>query len=549
MLEDEIDTTPKKKLNEIIKTSLSNTHFNTEKMEKNFNLNLSPIPPKKKSFSITSDINDILEATNNSPPIKEFTNLIPIGIKCKIKDHNIKYISLDRNKMAFICKKCLEYGLAENNLEIFDENEKINLEKNNDNLCNGKCGNIAYYYCITCNQFLCYHCLMINHNNHSIETINYESNSFKDDINIEIGLLNRLIEAMGNCKINVKKIEKEDNSKDLELINKIKTTIDQTTNIIKKSLDEKMKELNKTFIEIYEGFDNDNESIFEGVKQLKLNIKNALLDIEELNKYLNDNSLNSINKVEILQEGHKKYKEIEKLVKQSNNILNAITMNDFNTKENNNKKKLQKENINSNLKTLENSVKYSIQSGSNSECYHLNRFKSFQHHDLKFFKSTSLCFSTKKNITLFGLNICSLYFHKKQIKNPNFIMQKIDERGFLNIEIVIKNNNEIKFKENKKLYGAINVNDPIISIFFSSPVNIEKDNNYIITINNLSKDNFYADFWTGSCPSITHDNLNQLIHCNCTGIYFAFTSPDGIQSDFNEFSIGIIEGIIYSTTK
>ena len=351
MLEDEIDTTPKKKLNEIIKTSLSNTHFNTEKMEKNFNLNLSPIPPKKKSFSITSDINDILEATNNSPPIKEFTNLIPIGIKCKIKDHNIKYISLDRNKMAFICKKCLEYGLAENNLEIFDENEKINLEKNNDNLCNGKCGNIAYYYCITCNQFLCYHCLMINHNNHSIETINYESNSFKDDINIEIGLLNRLIEAMGNCKINVKKIEKEDNSKDLELINKIKTTIDQTTNIIKKSLDEKMKELNKTFIEIYEGFDNDNESIFEGVKQLKLNIKNALLDIEELNNNLNDNSLNSINKVEILQEGHKKYKEIEKLVKQSNNILNAITMNDFNTKENNNKKKLQKENINSNLKT------------------------------------------------------------------------------------------------------------------------------------------------------------------------------------------------------
>ena len=466
MLEDEIDTTPKKKLNEIIKTSLSNTHFNTEKMEKNFNLNLSPIPPKKKSFSITSDINDILEASNNSPPIKEFTNLIPIGIKCKIKDHNIKYISLDRNKMAFICKKCLEYGLAENNLEIFDENEKINLEKNNDNLCNGKCGNIAYYYCITCNQFLCYHCLMINHNNHSIETINYESNSFKDDINIEIGLLNRLIEAMGNCKINVKKIEKEDNSKDLELINKIKTTIDQTTNIIKKSLDEKMKELNKTFIEIYEGFDNDNESIFEGVKQLKLNIKNALLDIEELNNNLNDNSLNSINKVEILQEGHKKYKEIEKLVKQSNNILNAITMNDFNTKENNNKKKLQKENINSNLKTLENSVKYSIQSGSNSECYHLNRFKSFQHHDLKFFKSTSLCFSTKKNITLFGLNICSLYFHKKQIKNPNFIMQKIDERGFLNIEIVIKNNNEIKFKENKKLYEEINVNDPIISIFF-----------------------------------------------------------------------------------
>ena len=549
MLEDEIDTTPNKKLNEITKTSLSNVYFKNEKIVKNLNLDLSPIQPKKKSFSITSDINEILEATNNSPSIKEYTNLIPVGIKCKIKDHNIKYISLDRNKMSFICKKCLEYGLAENNLEIYEENEKINLEKNNDNLCNGKCGNIAYYYCVTCNEFLCYHCLMINHNNHSIETINYESNSFKDDINIEIGLLNRLIEAMENFQINYKKIEKEDNIKDLELMNNLKNIIDQTTNIIKKSVDEKMENLNQNFNEIFEGFYNDNESIVKGVKNLKLNIKNALLDLEELNKTLNDDSLKSINKVEIIQEGHKNYKEIEKLVKQSNNILNAITMNEFHTKENNNNKKFQKENIISSIKTLENSVKYSIQSGSNSECFHLNRFKSFQHHDLKYFKSTSLCFSTKKNISLVGLNICSLYFHKKQIKNPNFIMKKMDERGFLNIEIIIKDKNEIKFQENKKLYGAININDPIISLFFSTPVNIEKDNNYIITINNLSKDNFYADFWTGSCPSITHDNLNQLIHCNCTGIYFAFTAPDGIQSDFNEFSNGIIEGIIYSTTK
>ena len=80
MYEDEIDTNPKKKLNEIIKPSLTNVHFKTEKIEKNLNLDLSPIPPKKKSFSITSDINEILEATNNSPPIKKFTNLIPVGI-------------------------------------------------------------------------------------------------------------------------------------------------------------------------------------------------------------------------------------------------------------------------------------------------------------------------------------------------------------------------------------------------------------------------------------------------------------------------------------
>ena len=62
MFGDEIDTKKKK----IEKTSLSIAHINTEKIEKNLNLNLSPIlPPKRKSVSITSDINDILEATNN----------------------------------------------------------------------------------------------------------------------------------------------------------------------------------------------------------------------------------------------------------------------------------------------------------------------------------------------------------------------------------------------------------------------------------------------------------------------------------------------------
>ena len=547
MFGDEIDTTKKK----IEKTSLSIAHINTEKIEKNLNLNLSPIlPPKRKSVSITSDINDILEATNNSPHNKEYTNLIPVGIKCKIEEHKSKYISLDKHKLAFICKKCLELGLAENNLEILEEKEKNNFEKNkNENLCNENCGNISYFLCKSCYEFLCYNCLMTKHNHHIIETINYESNVFQDDINIEINMLNKLIEAMKNFKTNVKIKEKENKNNGSQLMNDLFNNINQTSIVIKKILDEKVLNLIKNFNELFEGFDNDNSSIFEGVKKLKSDIKTSLIELEQLNKTLNDNSINIINKIEDFKKGNKKYKEIEKIIKYSNNILNAIIRNEYHTKENNNKKQLQKESINLSLKTLENSVNYSIKSGSNSECFHLNRFKSFKHYNLMFFKSTSLAFSTKKDISLVGLNLCSLYYHKKKLKDPNFLMQKIEDREYLNIEIQIKESEEIKLKENKQLLGAINVNDPIISLFFNSPINIEKNKFYIITVNNMSKNNFYSDFWTGACPSITHDNLIQLIHCNCTGIYFSFSSPKGIQSDFNEFSNGIIEGIIYSIAK
>ena len=64
---------------------------------------------------------------------------------------------------------------------------------------------------------------------------------------------------------------------------------------------------------------------------------------------------------------------------------------------------------------------------------------------------------------------------------------------------------------------------------------------------NLSEDN-YIDIWTGSVGQTNKKNM-QIIRCHNSGIQFLFKKAEGIQTDFDEFEQGIIEGILYSTNK
>jgi len=41
----------------------------------------------------------------------------------------------------------------------------------------------------------------------------------------------------------------------------------------------------------------------------------------------------------------------------------------------------------------------------------------------------------------------------------------------------------------------------------------------------------------------------QVMRCHNTGIQFLFKQLEGIQSDFDEFDQGIIEGVLYSKNK
>jgi hypothetical protein len=63
-------------------------------------------------------------------------------------------------------------------------------------------------------------------------------------------------------------------------------------------------------------------------------------------------------------------------------------------------------------------------------------------------------------------------------------------------------------------------------------------------IENLS-DVSYCDLWVGGTIK-PKGNDAQVIKCHNTNTEFVFKQTKQIQSDFDEFNIGIIEGVLYA---
>ena len=103
------------------------------------------------------------------------------------------------------------------------------------------------------------------------------------------------------------------------------------------------------------------------------------------------------------------------------------------------------------------------------------------------------------------------------------------------------------FNQKCELTGVRGSEEPSIIINFEKGIKISKEKLYLIKVENLS-DNNYIDIWTGSVGKIKKKNI-QVIRCHNTGIQFLFKQAEGIQTDFDEFENGIIEGVLYSTNK
>mgnify|MGYP000052664031 CR=1 FL=1 len=67
-----------------------------------------------------------------------------------------------------------------------------------------------------------------------------------------------------------------------------------------------------------------------------------------------------------------------------------------------------------------------------------------------------------------------------------------------------------------------------------------------MVMNNLEK-NSYIDMWTGEIIPEKSDMIEaQTVTCNNSGVKYTFRRANGIQSDFDEFSNGIVSDIIFS---
>ena len=540
---------------------------------------------------------------------EKFQDLIPLWYKCKNNEHGDKYITLDRKKTNLICKSCFISGALETNLDLNQEfidnylkeqeekknnsqsnpNENIiketleenlileneeNINKSNiteeNNLNKSKfikkcltfqCENFPYYFCEACEDFICYHCIMqrmnektdkSRHYYHDIESVNYESNSFKDDINLELNTITNKINVSLDYLIesekikNQKLIQKLKNENKNDLLNYI-ININKRINSL--CLENKNNSYNKYIKKTFNGKDNIINDLNLTSNNTKNKIEKILEEMKKIKDSLNDKNITNEDKCDL----HQKYLELLKngntLLNKGNNILNQTKEELDDINEEKAKKKLEEDDSLSNQLLLDNE-KSLIQSLSNKTknqgSYQLNRFVTYKHEGFKYFNFSSLELICQKDTILYGLYLCGKYLSSKKLNQTDYSTIPKEKRGYININIKIfeKDVKEPLINENKKLYEIVDVNNPIVDIFFEKGIKMKKDIKYIILVENL-EDEKYSDIWFGKVYKKLIEDNKQIIRCNNSGNIFNFYMPKEYNSDFNEFDQGIIEGIIY----
>ena len=509
----------------------------------------------------TENENSFINKDENSPissiktEIKENPNhFFPLNnIYCSL--HETNYLKFDSNTFKIICTKCIEEE-KENHIQFSNTNKNLKKEKkkNFDEetiTCikhNNKKGS---FYCDQCKEFICKFCFAEEHRMHKCHLPEIISEEFKNYINDSITNAEKLKPVLDNAIDEVSHISSNLKVQKNEIIKVPSTSISNINFNNKKQIEEF---LNK-FTILLDNLDNDVNNDCERHSKIKDKIQVYIKELDEISKKIKneDNSLNNFQ----LCIYHKKSKEkiteifnfitnsfnfldnklvslIEKCEKTKPTLLNDITL------------------LNKSLSNYENTSMSSILTGQASNSILLRRFLRFIHNEIKYFKNTSLLVKSNSQIFLSGLSICGIYISKKKINNPNNNLNtNLSNRGSLDINVnifVYDIENGIKgeniFKEDFKIYGITDKNDPSEIINFSKGVKFYAEQNYLISIENFSSD-CYCDLWVGN-TGIVNQNGEQIIKCHNTNTEFVFKKTKGIQTDFDEFNSGIIEGILYS---
>ena len=585
-------------------------NFNSEKDEEK---NKSEKEPENIIEEKKDEEPAYIEIEEGKEKEEKIQDLIPLWYKCLNKEHGFKYITLDRKKKNLICKNCYMSGVLETNLELnqefidnyLKEQERKNLSlqtpidviketveenmaseteenqnkskksvksNNSEEFESNKspsllikcltfqCENHPYYFCESCQDFICYHCIMkrmdertdkSRHYFHDIESVNYESNSFKDDIELELKTINKIDTSLDylfqNEKQRTEKVMKKIKTEDKNDISNYLNNINKNINSL---YSENSKALYDSYTQkVFNNSDNNINDLTISSNNTKLNIENSLQKLKNIKESLNKKDLTSEEKCDLYHKNIEIIKNANSLILKSNSIISQINKELNHINDENTKKKIEEEDsmLKKILSDKEKSITQSLENKTIKQgSYKLNRFVTYKHEGLRFFNATSLEFISQKDTVLCGLFICGKYLSSKKLKQNDYSTFPFEERGFyqINVKIFEKGKKEPLIDENKKLYEVVDINDPIIDIIFEKEIKLNKDIRYIIYVENLEKEK-YSDIWFGNVhKKLIHDNKQKII-CNNTGNVFEFYMPQEYNSDFNEFEFGLIEGILY----
>ena len=477
-------------------------------------------------------------------------------VRCSIHHgEQPNYLSIDPKTFQVICSLCAKEGLKskKKNLIIVDPDlsntEELNDEKNitmpeeedSNHFCFKHKTEPSLFYCEECSQFICKTCFATEHRGHSSSTFDLISEVIKEKVNKlyeDLENLNKALEE-SNDALEEKNKYFEDKKQNF------KNNLENVNQHITKALEDKATEYNNQIESFFNGVDKEVES---NLNKLEIKRKTANKMYEEFKKMQND--------IEQIDDDHKiclYKKEKDETIKENRQFLFDIktflqdqltqTKERVEKEETNFKEKC--ESLKKNMDIYESSVISTMKSGIPNICSRIRRLCKYSLEKSKYFKTDSLCMIVSQSINLTGFAICGLFHEPEQPIQTYKINLKLYEVNDAN-----------NFNKDSKEMLSIDVDipsitnyiDPVYQFYLSNSYLLNKDKFYFIILTNLSQD-IYINTWSGSIykdKNKVNTSQNNVIISNNDNIKFTFLNAFGIESDFNEFSNGIISDIIYS---
>jgi hypothetical protein len=445
--------------------------------------------------------------------------------------HKRDYINIG-SSFQIQCSKCVSEGLTGNEKLLFN---KVELNKKN---CHKHPQEEAMFYCDDCFEFICKNCFLLVHRGH---------NSSSPEL-----IVNPIQESIAKTSNELKSLKKniDDNIQNMQGINTFfvtektnyKNNLATINEQILKELKSKSSEFSEEIENIFQGVDLEVESSTTRLENTKKKANKVITELEALLKELesikSDKKLCLFkkNKDGLIKEYTKYLSDLEIFIAENlekTKVKSESEIENFNR----NCAKFQK-----NAEIYESSVINTIISGIPNICMRIRRFKRYFYQNPKFFKTSNLCMLTSDTINLVGFSLCGL-FSSSSIQTLKLEVKIYELESAQNFDPKMQTliTNEIS------LPVIHNITDPVFQFYLKNSVTIHKEKIYYIFINNTSS-NYYVDCWNGEVSKDKDDmteNQNSII-CNNTNIKFNFLGINGVESDFNEFTGGLISDIIYS---
>ena len=479
------------------------------------------------------------------------------------KQHKKSYLRIDPNNFEVVCEKCLEEG-KQSQLELITN---LSSDEENEFKCYTHNESKGSFFCDECKQFICKMCFAEEHRKHKCHLPEIIKDEFVQNVKDSINLSSELNPILEENINDIKKIHENLKKQKSDTMLIPQNTLKVISNNNATQIDLLMKKVNEQFMGIDKEI-QDNYSTYNMLKDKNKKYSEILKEIsEEINKEKYNN--NNFDLCGFHKDKSKLLNEILNYINSSFNFINIRLTNTNNRYDENLEKIENSLNLMSNeISNYEKSCISSISTGRENRSIILRRYVHFAHNEIKYFKNTIIGFASNNNVYLVGLSLCGLYIKKNKKKtqannsdnnnteNTNNNEESIinEEEKNKNIQIQITISTMCNQVEGEKLYsqkcelgGVKGSVEPSQIINFEKGVKILKEKLYLIKVENISENN-YIDIWVGDVGKIKKKKM-QVIRCHNSGIQFLFKQAEGIQSDFDEFENGIIEGILYSANK